>query len=553
MAKKKNKSPKVERKPKVSSEKEKEVDANPKGINKQFYLIATVVVILIVALIRLRLLDVPLERDEGEYAYMGSLILEGIVPYKEAYNMKLPGVSFMYAIIMMIFGQTTVGIHIGLLLINAVTGWLFFISFKKLFNNNVAFVAAAAYVLLSVSPAMLGFAAHATQFVSFFVALGLWLFTAYRDSPKVWLPLLIGVSFGMAFLMKQQAVFFILMAGVMLFTVLRDKKEKLLVPAALYAIGVFIPYLITIAFVSGAGAWNTFWFWTYEYASKYASGASFESGKELFALSFGPMFKEYFLLWLLFFAGGIMLFVGKLTKQQKVFAISLAVFSLLSICPGFYFRKHYFITLLPGAILLMGICADYISNRLNVSKQLVPILIVGISLIFAVMTNSWYYIDEEPEQISKRVYGTNPFTEAVEIADYIKEHSNKDDKVAVVGSEPEIYFYSDRRAATGYLYTYPLMELHDYNKKMQQEMIGEITEEQPEYLVFCKVDASWLARPESPKDILGWFFGYTKENYDLVGAADIKYEVPTQFFWGEAAATYQPQSDQFILVFQKRS
>lgn len=41
--------------------------------------------------IRLRLLDLPLESDEGEYAYAGQLILNGIPPYKEIYSMKFPG------------------------------------------------------------------------------------------------------------------------------------------------------------------------------------------------------------------------------------------------------------------------------------------------------------------------------------------------------------------------------------------------------------------------------------------------------------------------------
>jgi hypothetical protein len=44
------------------------------------------------AALRLRLLDVPLDRDEGEYAYIGQLLLQGIPPYAQAYNFKLPGI-----------------------------------------------------------------------------------------------------------------------------------------------------------------------------------------------------------------------------------------------------------------------------------------------------------------------------------------------------------------------------------------------------------------------------------------------------------------------------
>ena len=49
-------------------------------------------VVLAAAAIRLRLLDVPLDRDEGEYAYFGQLLLEGVPPYAAAYNLKAPGI-----------------------------------------------------------------------------------------------------------------------------------------------------------------------------------------------------------------------------------------------------------------------------------------------------------------------------------------------------------------------------------------------------------------------------------------------------------------------------
>src|SRR5437016_11576238 len=72
------------------------------------------IVIAVVVFIRIRLLGIPLERDEGEYAYAGQLMLQGIPPYKLAYNMKFPGTYAAYAVIMSIFGQTIFGIHLGL-------------------------------------------------------------------------------------------------------------------------------------------------------------------------------------------------------------------------------------------------------------------------------------------------------------------------------------------------------------------------------------------------------------------------------------------------------
>jgi hypothetical protein len=63
--------------------------------------------ILFVFIFRVRLRDVPLERDEGEYAYVGQLILQGVPPNKEAYDMKLPGTYAAYAAIMAVSSSSS--------------------------------------------------------------------------------------------------------------------------------------------------------------------------------------------------------------------------------------------------------------------------------------------------------------------------------------------------------------------------------------------------------------------------------------------------------------
>src|SRR5271154_7088682 len=83
--------------------------------------LVVLVVLLFVGFIRVRLLEMPLERDEGEYAYAGQLILQGIPPYELAYNMKLPGTYFAYALGMAVFGETTSGVHLTLLVVNSLT------------------------------------------------------------------------------------------------------------------------------------------------------------------------------------------------------------------------------------------------------------------------------------------------------------------------------------------------------------------------------------------------------------------------------------------------
>src|ERR1700704_7145656 len=101
------------------------IDTNNKVLPLTWWVLAVAVLGLIVT-IRIRLLGIPLERDEGEYAYSGQLLLQGIPPYKLAYSMKFPGTSIAYAVLMSIFGDSITGIHLALVLINLLTAGLIF-------------------------------------------------------------------------------------------------------------------------------------------------------------------------------------------------------------------------------------------------------------------------------------------------------------------------------------------------------------------------------------------------------------------------------------------
>ncbi len=96
-------------------------------ISKYFPWVATAMILALTAVLRFSMLQMPLERDEGEFAYMGQLLLQGIPPYLMAYSMKLPGIYAIYALIMGIFGQSIFAIHLGLLIFNGIAIVLVFL------------------------------------------------------------------------------------------------------------------------------------------------------------------------------------------------------------------------------------------------------------------------------------------------------------------------------------------------------------------------------------------------------------------------------------------
>src|SRR5690242_4713239 len=98
------------------------------------------VTLVCVFAVRVRLLAVPLERDEGEFAYLGQLMLKGVPPYLQASSMKPPGIFAMYAVSMLFFGESARGIHSGLLIVNGATILLVYLIGKRLFNDVPAAV-----------------------------------------------------------------------------------------------------------------------------------------------------------------------------------------------------------------------------------------------------------------------------------------------------------------------------------------------------------------------------------------------------------------------------
>jgi hypothetical protein len=151
------------------------------------------------------------------------------------------------------------------------------------------------------------------------------------------------------------------------------------------------------------------------------------------------------------------------------------------------------------------------------------------------------------------MYGPNPFPESIRIAEYIETHSKKEDKIAILGSEPQIYFYSNRHSATGHIYVYGLMENQKYAFRMQLDMAREIEEAEPRYLIFVNISTSWLAHIGSEKYILEWLREYLKKKFSLVGVVDILSSEKTEYRWDSEAANYAPRSPCFLCVYKNNA
>jgi hypothetical protein len=228
-------------------------------------------------------------------------------------------------------------------------------------------------------------------------------------------------------------------------------------------------------------------------------------------------------------------------RLPTAFAAAFWAFSFLGTAAGLYFRRHYFILVLPAFAILIGLgvaCAQEtlrpkLSSKLAI---LTPWMIFAALLGWNVFSQEDILFQFSPEVTCQKTYPENPFAEAPKVAEYIRSHPIAGARIAVVGGEPEIYFYTRLHSATTFLYGTDLMQAHPYAMKMQHDMIHEIESGRPDYLVFVSYENSWCVQTNADQEIFDWFDKYSAEFYDKVGIVETLPDGQIFCFWDDNAA-----------------
>ena len=516
-----------------------------------------VAILLFVGCIRVRLLETPLERDEGEYAYAGQLILQGIPPYELAYNMKLPGTYYAYAAGMAVFGQTVAGVHLTLLAVNSLTCVFVFLLGRRLSGVTAGLAACASYAIMSVSPVVLGLAAHATQFVALFAAAGAWLLWRALATGERRTFFLVGLLSGLAFLMKQPGICFGLFGVVMITWQARQNRPGLNRELAWrlsgFGAGWSLPFGFLCLTTFLAGDFRRFWFWTFDYAGRYAGQRSLAEGCGSLANHILDQLPAYGALWLLAAAGLLAAMRLRARRKELAFALALLGCSCLGTASGLYFRNHYFVLMLPAFALVLGLGLEGL--RTILAARTMPwaaAVFLMVALGWSIFQQRAVFFQMTPQQFGQTFYRGNPVLESQQIAQYIRDHSQPEARVAVVGSEPQLYFYAHRHSATGYIYTYPLMEAQPYARAMQREMIGEIESTKPEFIVLVSYEFSWLKKPASDLTIIREMEQYTRQFYVPVAAVGRRPEDQAALTGGHAADSPPDSPAETMILYQRK-
>jgi len=295
-----------------------------------------------------------------------------------------------------------------------------------------------------------------------------------------------------------------------------------------------------------------------DYARQYVSMVPLAAAPGTFWVGATKALSTGGLIWLLGLAGLGLVGFDPRWRGGRWALVALNLAGFLTVCPGFLFRMHYFLLMLPGLALSVGVAVSAgcrFARPAGGAARLPawPLWVYAAVVLFTTVENQNIWFRRTPVEVARLIYPGNPFPEAEVIAQFIRTHSPAGTRIAILGSEPEICFLSRRHSATGYIYTYPLMESQPFAGRMQEEMIREIEAARPEIVVLAIVGSSWLPRPDSPHTLTDWWAQTYQTNYDLAGLVDLGAPGTTRYSWGREAQGRGLSATGGLLIYSRQT
>jgi hypothetical protein len=173
----------------------------------------------------------------------------------------------------------------------------------------------------------------------------------------------------------------------------------------IFTLGLAVPFVVISILVWHAGVWDKFWFWTFRYAREYVSLVPLDTGWEKFKNEFPRVVGPSLWIWALAGAGLLALFADKHVPFSTRVALPLfAIFSVLTVMPGLYFRPHYFVTTLPVVALLAGNGCAAIGRYITASglkgRWTTAPVVLGICALLWALIQQWsFFFAETPHPL----------------------------------------------------------------------------------------------------------------------------------------------------------
>jgi 4-amino-4-deoxy-L-arabinose transferase-like glycosyltransferase len=433
-------------------------------------------ILMVLIMSRLFLLDIPLERDEGEYAFIASIDWGEFQPYRDAICQKPPVIFFIYKLAFLLFGESLFSIRLILSCFVFFNALLVYSIARRLFGYSFAVISSIAYAVFGgLADAFLSHSANCEIFMTTFLLVGFILLTAERRT--FFSILLSGLIHSCAFFTKPVALPMILWTYIYIY-----KHPKFLLASI---IGFILPLALLISYFFLNGSLHDLLFWVFTYNFKYASMVPLSQYPVILFQRMRQIMDFYLLPPLLVSLGGFLLVFHRENRAVIHFwGWSLA--AMIGVSIGGFFRPHSFQQVLPSLAIFCGLACKILAGQtFSIRDKLRSMLTIFIliSILAPAIRQSFMYWKLSRGEKVDRIYDGNPFGIAKELGSFLQLHTRLGSSIFILGSEPEFYSHAKRRNYSRFIITYPLFYVNRVSKQWHLDIIDRMSYSLPDTII----------------------------------------------------------------------
>lgn len=497
------------------------------NLNNNIVTILNMIALLLFLSILVMQLYWPFNVDQGMFSFVGSVIVDGGVPYKDAWEVKGPIVHFIYAISEAIFGNKYVSIRIFDLFIVIISS---FFLYKILSNNNQN-----DYALFLVCCYGISFfpdnwaSAQPDGWVAMILPIIYYLMKSnsadYSKSKSISIGILLCI---ISFIKPFYILFFFVLLPLLVTN--KSNRKELFSQLLLISLGVTMCLLALLAYLlknDGLQDFIDIFILFNINTHKYVSvGGIEEINNSLFSF-----FISYERVVFLLLSSIGFLWILKHQNGDKfaylmwiLFAVTCVIFQ------GKYIYYQFFI-FIPIMFIFVGYLFQEIETKFG-KKPLIFLMILILIFITSNKDRIWYinqlvkyaggsltqqqYYNKFPIVGKDKDAFNSSVNDIVNISKYLRKNSIDDDTMQVWGLESVIYFLSGVKPATKFGHLYPFVVGSENSKNLyRKQFIEKIITVRPKYIIVANNDSNSLIRQTSKQHMLEFieFNNFVNSNY----------------------------------------
>jgi len=452
---------------------------------------AVLAILLVVLSLGQRLpsfVDVPLDRDEGAYAFIAQQWSRGAALYRDYFDHKPPPVYMAYRLGFAGGGERLAAVRVlfasaaaATALACAVAGWLLHGQ-----AACAALTALAACVFLN-SPLVQGETANTETLMVLASAWGACALLHGLRARRTRCVVVAGVCCGTAALAKPVAALETLFFAGWLVTQSARPLPQLL----RFAGGVLVPFVAWGSYAVTQGTLAASFDAVVLYNVRYAGGATVPLWARVAAI---PI--DHGLPLALLWAGvaGCTLTALRADSRPPNFALGWTIAALAGTLAGGRIYDHYYQALVPPMAVALGVSIAAVTHRAP-GRAALGATVVAVTLgLWPPVAASWRFATTGA--------GGDRVDWQLPLATVLRQLTNPTETILVWGAEPYLYFAAERRPVSRFIYTYPLLGDTEQTRRARHELFAAVERQGPAAIVVVKREATAESQQPPVRQIL---------------------------------------------------